>query len=298
MSKLFVKEDEDEEMTTTSPSYQHNINTTIDEESEQQQQSEQQSEQQQDKDLDDPIIKEIPIILKPTTPTQRVLLLQYPGRPITRPFIEKNCILKAREKISTNIIEIDIPIDTTKFYDLNKNDNWGIINKQTLNGVLMNSDGYYIGNVQNGELILIPVNKSAQLRPAFNYIDKEVSDKKEVTRLENGLNNGGNSNNGGKNGNGNSGNGYNNNNGPNGVQVVQMTVKSTTDNTPRLGGALLERKKADEEEFINMNWNDLNDEKTNEIRSNFLNVENKYELISNTTNDEYINMLVEETIVE
>lgn len=271
-SKLFVKEDEDDEMEEPSPSYPHTQQRgpepTIEED----------SETDTYQDLEDPVIKEIPIILKSTDPSERLLLLQYPGRPSTRPFTEKNRILEAREKVSTDVIEVDVPIDTTRFYDPLKNDNWGVVNKQTLRGVMNDSDGYYVASVQNGELVLVPVSKSAQMRPAFNYIDKEVADKKEVSRLENGSN----------------GNGHANSS----VQVVQMTVKSTVDNAPRLGGALLARKKADEEDFVHLNWNDLNDEETKNARETALTVENKHELNSSTTNDEYINLLVQETIVE
>lgn len=279
-SKLFVKEDEDEEV-VPSPSFPHTHQRgpepTIEEEPE---------TTDTHQDLDDPVIKEIPIILKPQDPSQRVLLLQYPGRPTTRPFTGNNRIIEAREKISTDVIELDVPIDTTRFYDGTKNDSWGVVSKQTLRGVLNNSDGYYVASVQDGELVLVPVCKSAQMRPAFNYIDKEVADKKEVNRLENGSS-GNNSNNNQY--------GYGSNSG---VQVVQMTVKSTVDTAPRLGGALLARKRADEEDFTHLNWNDVEDEETKTVRDSVLSVKNKHLLISNTTNDEYINLLVQETKVE
>ncbi|CCH42695.1 DNA-directed RNA polymerase III subunit [Wickerhamomyces ciferrii] len=266
-NKLFVKEDEDDEVgpspsiTSSSHSYSTYFNNEED-----------------SQDLDDPIIKEIPVILKQPNPDQRILLLQYPGRPTTRPFINENRVWESREKINTDVIEVDVPIDTTRFYDSTKNDNWGIVEKQTLRGVMNESDGYYAASVQDGELILIPVKKVSQMRPAFNYIDKEAADKKELNRLEN------------------NGNGNNHNN--SGVQVVQMSVKGSADNAPRLGGALLARKNADEEEFVQVPWSDVNDEETVEVRNKVLTVYNKSELASNTTNDDYINMLVHDTIVE
>lgn len=277
MSKLFVNEDADDDM-DTSPSYPHSHQQTVEPTINQ---SNNNIENDLHQDLDDPVIKEVPIILKSTQPSQRFLVLQYPGRPTARPFIDQNRVIESREKISTNVIEVDVPIDTSKFYDSSKEENWGVVNKQILRGVLTDSDGYYVASVQNGELVLVPVNKCAQMRPAFNYIDKDVANKLELERLEkantNGHGNGGSS---------------------SGVQVVQMTVKGTNDTAPRLGGALLARKKADEEEFTHMNWNDLHDEDTTEVRNSVLTVENKNELKSNTTTEEYINMLVRETMVE
>lgn len=276
MSNLFVKEDEDDEM-DPSPSYPHtqqqSADTTI---------NETHIDKNINQDLDDPVIKEVPIILKATQPSQRILLLQYPGRPTSRPFTEQNRVIESREKLSTNVIEVDVPIDTSKFYDSSKEENWGVVNKQTLRGVLTDSDGYYVASVQNGELVLVPVDKCAQMRPAFNYIDKDVAEKMELTRLETRNTNGNGSSSGAS----------------SGVQVVQMTVKSTNDTAPRLGGALLARKKADEEDFTHMNWNDLQDEYTKDVRTSALTVENKNELKSTTTNEEYINMLVRETMVE
>jgi DNA-directed RNA polymerase-3 subunit RPC5 len=180
-------------------------------------------------------------------------------------------------KPESGFIEVDVPVDTTRFYDEMKADGWGGVSKQTLQGVLLDLEGYFVGNVQNGELILLPLNGITQLRSSLKHIDREFNDKKEMTRLEN---------------NANRTNGHD-------IQVVQMTVRSTTDNAPRLGGALLARKKVDEETYQVLTWNDLNDESTKKIREELLesNENLKVELTPLTTNEEHIDLLVKETLV-
>jgi DNA-directed RNA polymerase-3 subunit RPC5 len=254
MSKLFVSDDEDEvPQSTTLPTFIS-----------------------QETENDDPVVSEIPIIFTSKPSNLEFDVLQYPGRPPVRPYTENSCILQSRTKPSTNLLEVDVPIETQKFFDINKSDEWGGVSKQTLSGVLCALEGYYAARVENGEIIVCQLDRVAQLRPSLSYIDKEIAAKREMNRLD-----------------------YSNN-APQRetVQVVQMSVKGTNDNTPRLGGALMARKKVEEEEFTVLQWNDLTKEETAKIREDAFTTDKKDVLKSTVTEDEYLEMLVKETIME
>lgn len=225
---------------------------------------------------EDEIITEIPILLKNTeVQSHELVALQFANRPKERELVNDNKVLEARLKDESGFIEVDIPVDTSKFYDANKSEEWGGVSRQTLQGVLLELEGYYIGNIKDGELVLLPLNRVTQLRTSLKHIDKEANDKKELLKLENS----------------------NRSNQQNDIQVVQMTVKNTSDNIPRLGNALLARKKVDEEKFQVFKWNDLNEANTNNLRKRIITVNDKIELKALTTNQEYLDLLVKETLV-
>lgn len=259
MSKLFVSDDE-EEVPSTNNNNNHNTSPNF---------------YTQDSEQDDPVVSEMPIILTSKSAGVSLNVMQYPGRPPTRPFSNEAQVLQSRMKPSTNLMEVDVPIETGKFFDVNKSDEWGGVDKQTLSGVLCQLEGYYVARVENGELIMCALDKVAQLRPSLSYIDKEIANKREMNRLDH----------------------QQNTPSRDFVQVVQMSVKGTSDSAPRLGGALMARKKVEEEEYTVLPWVDSPQESAGEIREESFGVVNKEALKSSMTEEEYLDMLVKETIV-
>ncbi|CEP20692.1 DNA-directed RNA polymerase III subunit RPC5 Short=RNA polymerase III subunit C5; AltName: Full=DNA-directed RNA polymerase III 37 kDa polypeptide; AltName: Full=RNA polymerase III subunit C37 [Cyberlindnera jadinii] len=237
MSKLFVSDDEDEPMTNTG--------------------SESPTFIPQDHGEDeDPVVSEIPMIITSKPAQTQLCALQYPGRPSARHY--------------ENESHADVPIDTSKFFDVNKSDEWGGVNKQTLSGVLIGLEGYYVANVQNGEIVLCQLDKVAQLRPSLNYIDKEIATARDLHRLEN------------------------NHSGRDTVQVVQMSVKSSNDNAPRLGEALMARKKVEDESFTQLPWADSSSEASLALKKEIFQADNRDVLRSNTNEEDYIGLLVKD----
>ncbi|KAH3664244.1 hypothetical protein OGAPHI_004596 [Ogataea philodendri] len=173
--------------------------------------------------MSDPVVKEIPLRLDgPAT-----LMVQYPRKST------ENTISEVRLKPNSGILEMDIPTDTTRFYDETKAARWSGTTNQTLKGVLTNGNGYYVGRVRDGELHLSPVTKNCQLRPSFKYIDdlkasKQQREKELNKQLDDQI-------------------------APmdekKRAHVVQMTAKSTSETALRLGGALVSKKTEDEEEW-------------------------------------------------
>lgn len=232
--------------------------------------------------VEDPVIKEIPINLI-KNPGLLLQILQYPGRPATRPFRKSKdtAVVSARQKQSVNLVEVEAPINTEKFFDEEKSEQWHNLQTQQLGGVFIPNDGYYCGSVRNGEINLVPVDKTVQMRPVFNYIDRETVEKKEASLAENGHGNlvKSNANNGGN------------------VHVVQMTVKSSFDAAPRLAGALSVHKKAAEEEYTPINWKDIELPECESKREEIFNPEQMSKLNTTTTKEEYFDQLFKSTIV-
>lgn len=251
MSKLFVSDDEDEPMTNTgseSPTFIP----------------------QDDGEDEDPVVSEIPMIITSKPAQTQLCALQYPGRPSARHYENESHVLSTRLKPSTDLLEADVPIDTSKFFDVNKSDEWGGVNKQTLSGVLIGLEGYYVANVQNGEIVLCQLDKVAQLRPSLNYIDREIATARDLHRLEN------------------------NHSGRDTVQVVQMSVKSSNDNAPRLGEALMARKKVEDESFTELPWADSSSEASLALKKEIFQADNRNVLRSNTNEEDYIGLLVKD----
>lgn len=249
MSKLFVSDDEEETQVSSS------FHPIMEED-------------------DDPVITEIPIILTSKPSDLTLNAIQFPGRPPNRPYTDANRVLQSRLKPPTSLIEVDVPLDTQKFFDVHKSDEWGGVQTQTLTGVLCSLEGYYVARVDAGELIMCPLDQVAQMRPSLNYIDKEVAAKKELNRLDHVQHH------------------------RETVQVVQMSVKTTTDAAPRLGGALLARRKVEESEYEVVRWCDSGDEEAIRVREEMFEVQKRDQLQSIVTEEDYLNLLVKETIVE
>ena len=88
--------------------------------------------------------------------------------------------------------------------------------------------------MKQGQLYLLPVEKVAQMRPYFSYIDSQQQARKDEDARSKPLNPQAKKN-----------------------QVITMSVKSSSEaNQNRLGGSLLAHKVADEEESKDLQWKD------------------------------------------
>lgn len=135
------------------------------------------SRDQQVVEEDDPIILTIPILHGglPNRQSQTIHVLQYAGRPKSRPFSTEQ--LNATVKPHSKVVELKVPMDTLKFYDEARAEELGTrVEALSLLGVLTNTDGgLYVGMVVekegNSRIVLIPLDSTGQLRPLFKYID-------------------------------------------------------------------------------------------------------------------------------
>ncbi|ROW04437.1 hypothetical protein VMCG_05094 [Cytospora schulzeri] len=77
-----------------------------------------------DDDDDDPIVATYNILLKPSLPAHRkVMILEHPNKSDGKKMARVP--LEIRMKNSTGMVEVDYPIDYNAFYDRNKGLNWG-----------------------------------------------------------------------------------------------------------------------------------------------------------------------------
>lgn len=133
-------------------------------------------EESDNDDDDDPVVETIPLIMNDTAdPNQHVYVLQFPGRPKTTPVQEER--IAAAIKPESNYLEVKVPIVTEKFYDENRAEEWGVqVTEHSVQGVLDNTHGrLYAAKIRvvdgQRQVVLIPVERSAQLRPNFKYVD-------------------------------------------------------------------------------------------------------------------------------
>lgn len=225
-----------------------------------------------DKD-DDEIVQEFPVFYS-TEYIEKLYLLQYPTRSAMRPLVDSKGtgVLDSRIKPVSQVIEVDLPIETSQFYDREKGDQWGGLDKQTFSGVAKPVQGYMIGVFKDSELHLNPIHATAQLRPQFQYISQPptpIGDALSSTSvIDNEKENA-------------------EKNKVSGPKAVHLTAKIVGDNAPSFSGALTARKKMEDEEFVGMDWYDRDSEESWST-SDKLVAERKNELISTMTSDEYI----------
>lgn len=75
-------------------------------------------------DDDDPIVATYNILLKPSLPAHRqVMILEHPNKSDGKKMARVP--LEIRMKTGTGMVEVDYPIDYNAFYDRNKGLNWG-----------------------------------------------------------------------------------------------------------------------------------------------------------------------------
>lgn len=216
---------------------------------------------------DDEIVQEFPVYFS-TGLLNKLYLLQYPTRAAERPLVDANQrgILDSRIKLNSQLVEVDVPIETKKFYDTDKGEHWNSLNKQTFSGVAKSAEGeYMIGVFKDNELHLSSVSAVAQMRPQFQYItnrnssdsqkEKEAASAEEKTKKQ--------------------------------PRAVQMTAMGSGENAPNLSGAITARKRMEDENFVGMDWYDRDSDESWSI-SDKLMATRKTPLVSKTTLADYM----------
>ncbi|CEP63632.1 DNA-directed RNA polymerase III subunit C37 LALA0_S08e07074g [Lachancea lanzarotensis] len=186
----------------------------------------------------DPVVTEIPINL--TNGPFPLHILQYLNKPrkTAHDAVLHPPVSQVRYKTKSALWELEVPVNTEVFYDRNRaEDGWDSVAHQTLKGVGVKNEGQYVGMMVEKELYLAPVEAVAQVRPFFKHIDlaaaraKREDDNSNNTQQQPA------------------------NAQARKAQMVTMSVKSSSEaNQPRLGGALLAHKVADEEAPEQLEW--------------------------------------------
>jgi DNA-directed RNA polymerase-3 subunit RPC5 len=214
----------------------------------------------------DPVVQEFPIFVSHGL-DGKINLFQYPTRTANRSHASTGGpgVVSSRLKQNSAIVEVDIPLDTAKFYDKDKAEKWRGVNKQSFGGVLKQSNGrYMIGVFKNGELHVSPVESVVQLRPQFKYFSKHVSEEKEATRLLNSdLTR------------------------PREAKSIQVSARSTGELAPKYSGALSAYKASEEEEQVPLDWFDRDSDEAWEVSERFIS-SSRAQLISKTKIKDYI----------
>lgn len=178
---------------------------------------------------DDPIVSSLPIVhgSLPAPHSQLLHVLQYTGRPQNRPISD----LRATVKPQSRVLELRVPMDTLRFYDEARASELGGVEASALQGVLTETDGgLYVGRIVevNGQaqLVVHPVDSTAQLRPLFQYLDdSEPAPFKDTDQK------------------------------PSAVQVLQTLAKAAVaDHAAGLGSCLRSVKKFNEEDWMALTW--------------------------------------------
>lgn len=216
----------------------------------------------------DEIVQEFPVYFS-TGLLHKLYLLQYPTRSAARPLVDANRtgVLDSRLKPVSQVVEIDVPLETKKFYDTEKGEHWNKLNKQTFSGVARPAlDGeYMIGVFKDNELHLNMVTAVAQLRPQFQHIthrnlaeaekeSKESADKETAKKQP---------------------------------RAVQMMAMGSGENAPNFSGAISARKHMEDEDFVGMDWYDRDSDESWSISDKLI-ATTKTPLVSTTTLEEYV----------
>lgn len=204
---------------------------------------------------DDPVIQQIPVYVTNEL-DGKVNIFQFPSRSSTKPLVGNSGVVDARLKPHVGIVEVDIPIETRRFYDEDKKEQWGPVNKQTFGGPLKEvlAINNMVGIFKDGELHLTKVSKISQLRPQFRYFEKEVPKPEPTVQRE--------------------------------ARTIQMSAKSAGDLAPKFSGALSARKMADDEDNLSLYWYDRDSSETWSVADKLL-ASKKEKLMSTTGITQY-----------
>ncbi|KAI8579221.1 hypothetical protein K450DRAFT_243346 [Umbelopsis ramanniana AG] len=216
---------------------------------------------------EDEILHEIPVYLS-TKLAQNLYLFQYPLRVL--PFAPGTGPAAARIKPKSQLIEVDLPIDTrAPTYDKGRGDDFAsgvtgekfrtvfdqededdysgrpkkrtLLDKQTLGSTLIpTKTKYLVGVLKDKELHVTPLTNTVQMRPTLSYIDK--SDEKErasAKRAQQEETKEEQSKSAGK------------------AQTVQMSViNAENESTPRKNMYSMATRNADDEEWVKLEYFD------------------------------------------
>ncbi|XP_075501526.1 uncharacterized protein LOC142539740 [Primulina tabacum] len=138
-------------------------------------------------EAEDEVVREIDVYLTSSLdPNTRLFVLQYPLRPMWRPYeMEERCE-EVRVKPASNEVEVDLAIDfESKNYDRNA-DSRDLMKKQTLASSWKppQASGYAVGVLTGNKLHLNPIHAVVQLRPSMEHLDSRESKRKVVTSVE------------------------------------------------------------------------------------------------------------------
>lgn len=226
---------------------------------------------------EDPVVESIPLVMNtvPDRVKNSIHLLQYQGKSNKSPFPLKH--LEAGVKPESNFVQVSVPLDTSKFYDESKVEEWGHIEEHKHTGVLNKTNGgIYAAKciVRDGQkkIILIPIDSSAQLRPTFKYMDdaenQKLQQRKEFNEPKQTQSN---------------------------VHILQSTAKANskaTTNDPlsnaALGESLRHVRKFEQEEWTKVNWDETNE---NNVLFDKLDTTESIKLHTKTTMDNYLDVL-------
>ncbi|CUM53685.1 uncharacterized protein AC631_00774 [Debaryomyces fabryi] len=233
---------------------------------------------------DDPIVESIPLIMNelPDRSKQSLHILQYMGRPKARNFSNEFPTVSVKEE--SNYLEVRVPLDTQKFYDESRTEEWGAeVTEHSLQGVLNKTNGgLYAGQLLkdddgNRKIVLIPVDSTAQLRPSFKYLDDLEASKLAQRRadvLENQK--------------------------PSNIQILQTSAKTNAHANSgdgfanhTLGESLKHVKKFTEEEWSSLQWVGAENNKTQEYKDHLNHGADGIELTTETNMSDYIDALTQ-----
>ncbi|KAF3987597.1 hypothetical protein FT663_03742 [Candidozyma haemuli var. vulneris] len=235
---LFVAEDEDISESPAPEEYQDTNEGVMEEEED-----------------DDPVISTMPIVhgSLPHRSSQSLHVLQYTSRPKSRPFDQER--LRSSIKVGSKVLEMKVPMDTSKFYDEGRAEELGTrVATSNLQGVLTGTDGgLYVGQIVekdgNLQMVLLPVDSTAQLKPSFKYIDdlettRTTQSKQEVSTSDPTK--------------------------QSAVHVLQTAAKASNQLSSEgtfggLGSCLKHIKKFDEEPWTTLSWRTTADPSTQEM---------------------------------
>ncbi|KAG0243530.1 Sin-like protein conserved region-domain-containing protein [Mortierella sp. GBAus27b] len=157
-------------------------------------------------DEGDELVKEVPVYLSQRL-AKHLYLFQYPVRGVGLAYTEGTGPNKARIKPISQLIELELPIDTgASQYNRDRGEELAmgmndkalrtaldsepepdetreLLDKQILVSSLMpNATNYLAGVLRNDEMHLTPIHGVVQLRPSFKYLDKIDEKKKQATK--------------------------------------------------------------------------------------------------------------------
>lgn len=186
-------------------------------------------------EADDPIVASHDIYSTKRL-ADHLYLFQYPIRPPDRQYTDQDRPTEARMKPRAQVVELDVPIAETAYYDQRRGRQWTdhSLRTQTMAGRISGGRNYLIGVMEKGSLYVTPVKGVVQMRPNFKYIDSHDAQEKESKRSET--------------------NGERN---PRAAKAIQVSAKSS-DAVPDLSTTSILRA-AEEESWIKLQWKDQYD---------------------------------------
>jgi len=184
---------------------------------------------------DDPVVKSYNIhVTSRLSPFS--YLLQYPTRNSQRPYPNP---ISTKYKPKTKILQLEIPIDTTQYYDSEKAEKFqgegekGKFDRFRIEGNMMSGKaGYAVGVIRGDELHLTPLSGTGIMRPTFEYLTPPKDPKKDDLKAAGQ------------------------------AKAIQISAKSSTQQDP---SPLLALRIAEEEEWQRLEWCDDRSEQTGTV---------------------------------